>query len=295
MSLKSESFQKLRKIKNKWHLESWEEFEQKENELYKKFFSNKEPTVQATLTISAGKKKHFQLQIPRNTRPLTSRLKVRLFDILSSDINKKRILDLFAGAGTFGFEALSRGASEVTFVDASKRAERVIIDNANHTGFLTETNIIRQKADEYLMQAIDREDDFDIIFVDPPYKIFNRKDMSRIKLIMDNVVFLLPGIKNPATRKFKGVLLVKHPRRFDIVKVAPPAVKFVETYEFGLNCVSLFIVDIKSVKTVAKAAKKQEQLIEREQLDQKQEQLIEKEQLDQKQEEVLNEQKDRSE
>lgn len=259
MSLKSESFQKLRKIKNKWHLESWEEFEQKENELYKKFFSNKEPTVQATLTISAGKKKHYQLQIPRNTRPLTSRLKVRLFDILGKDLFKKRILDLFAGAGTFGFEALSRGAAEVTFVDASKRAERVLLDNANHTGFLTETNILRQKADEYLMQAREKEEIFDIIFVDPPYKIFNRKDMTRIKVIMDNVVYLLPGIKNPESKKFKGALLVKHPRRFDIRKVTPSSVLFVETYEFGLNCVSLFIVD--TPKKITKVNKKSSQII----------------------------------
>jgi 16S rRNA (guanine(966)-N(2))-methyltransferase RsmD len=241
MALKSESFKKLRKIKKKWHLESWEEFEQKENELFQKLFANKEPTVKATLTIAAGKKKNYQLEIPRNTRPLTSRLKVRLFDILTSDIYKRRVLDLFAGAGTFGFEALSRGASEVTFVDAAKRAEKILIENSKHTGFLTETNIIRQKAAEYLPQAIEKEEVYDIIFMDPPYKMYNRKDDSRIEFIMDSVVRLLPGVKDPKSRKFKGALLVKHPRRFDITKVAPGEIQFVETYEFGLNCVTLFI------------------------------------------------------
>jgi 16S rRNA (guanine(966)-N(2))-methyltransferase RsmD len=242
MSLKSESFKKLRKIKNKWHLDSWEEFEQKENELFQKLFANKEPTVKATLTIAAGKKKNYKLEIPRNTRPLTSRLKLRVFDILTSDIHKKRILDLFAGAGTFGFEALSRGAAEVTFVDAAKRAEKILIENANHTGFLTETNILREKAAEYLVQARENGDVFDIIFMDPPFKLYNRKDMSRIKFVVDNVVYLLPGIKTPKTKKFKGALLIKHPRRFDIQKISPAGVEFVETYEFGLNSVSLYIV-----------------------------------------------------
>jgi 16S rRNA (guanine(966)-N(2))-methyltransferase RsmD len=241
MSLKSESFQKLRKIKNKWHLDSWEEYEQKENELFQKLFANKEPTVKASLTIAAGTKKHYVLEIPRSTRPLTSRLKVRLFDILMSDIYKRRILDLFAGAGTFGFEALSRGATEVTFVDAAKRAERILIENAKHTGFLTETNIIREKAADYLVKAREEAAEFDIVFCDPPYKHYNRKDMSRIQFMMDNVVYLLPGVRDPKSRKFKGALLVKHPRRFDMSKVTPPQIELVETFVFGLNCVTLFI------------------------------------------------------
>lgn len=242
MSLKSESQRKLRKLKSKWKVESWEEYDKRETELYKRLMLNREPTIQGTIRISAGKVKNFMLEIPRNTRPLTSRLKTTVFDVLSTDIIKRSVLDLFAGTGSFGFEALSRGAKECTFVDAAKHAENILVQNCRKTGFLAETNVVRQKAEEFLMQAEKDGDTFEVIFVDPPYKLYNTKDLSKMNVIFDGVKKLLPGIKTPKTKKFKGVLLVKHPRRYDVTKLNQDKVTNIGTYEFGLNSVTFFIV-----------------------------------------------------
>ena len=110
MSLKFDSSKKLRKEKRKHKVESWEEFEEREDILLKERLHSKEPTISAVVRITGGKAKNFKIEIPRNSRPLTDRMKVRIFDVLREDISNKTILDLYAGAGSFGLEALSRGA-----------------------------------------------------------------------------------------------------------------------------------------------------------------------------------------
>lgn len=243
MSLKIESLKKLRKLKKKIKTGTWEEYNERENELYKQFFQGKEPTILGKLNIVAGEKKNFTLEIPRNTRPLTNRLKLTVFDILGTDILKKRVLDLFAGSGSFGFEALSRGAKECTFVDAAKSAEKVLLINSKKTGYLTNTEIIRQKADEFLIQKNkEGKREYDIIFIDPPYKIYNTKDRSKINLILNEAFKLLPGVKKPDTKRFKGAMIVKHPRQYDITKIEIQGSEKIETYDFGLNAVSIYIV-----------------------------------------------------
>jgi len=244
VALKTESLKKLRKIKNKWKVDSWEEFDKRESDLYKKFFQNKEPTILGKIKISAGSKKNFLLDIPANTRPLTNRLKVTLFDLLSTDILKKRVLDLFAGSGAFGFEALSRGAKECTFVDAAKASEKVLIQNSRKTGFLTETVIVRQKVDEFLYEQLKKEETgYDLIFIDPPYKIYNTKDMSKITFILTSAKDLLTGFVSKKKTDFPGALIVKHPRRYPIDKIPLENLRKIVTYDFGLNSVSFYIID----------------------------------------------------
>lgn len=243
MSLRNNSSLKLRKRKSKIKAESWEEYDKLENELYREFNQNREPTVLGLIKISSGKLKNIYLEIPRQTRPLTSRLKTTVFDVLASDIIDKTVLDLFAGTGSFGFEALSRGAKYVEFVDASKNAEKILITNCKRTGMLVETNVIRQKAEEYILNAMEQDKTFDIIFIDPPYKFYNSKDTSRIRYILDNAVKLLPGIRYPRKKIFKGALIIKHPARYDLSRIALKGTKSIGRWEFGLNCISIYIVD----------------------------------------------------
>ena len=164
MSLKHDSFKKLRKDKNKWKVETPEEFDERENTFLKERLQSKEPTIYTTVRITAGKAKNFTLEVPKATRPMTDRMKVRVFDILKEDIVNKRVLDLYAGAGSFGLEALSRGASSCTFVDASKNAVFVIERNIVHTGFLPESEVKREKVDDYLLKEINskQKNTFDI-------------------------------------------------------------------------------------------------------------------------------------
>lgn len=56
---------------------------------------------------------------------------------------------------------------------------------------------------------------------------------------------LIIGIQNPKTNRFKGALIVKHPRRYPIEKITIDGMKIIETYEIGLNCISIYIVDLK--------------------------------------------------
>lgn len=242
MSLKFDSSKKLRKEKTKHKVESWEEYEQREQEFLKERLLSKEPTIQADVRITGGKAKNFKIEIPRNTRPLTDRMKVRIFDILREDIANKKILDLYAGAGSFGLESLSRGAKEVTFVDASKQADLILKKNIAHTGFLPQAEVIKSKVEDFIVKYANSDILFDIIFMDPPYKLYNTKRVSKMEDVINSTSKFLPGVNNPKCKTFKGALIIKHPRRYPIDTLGYKYIKKVETYDFGLNSISFFIV-----------------------------------------------------
>ena len=244
MTLKENSGSKLRKIKAKWKVDSWEEYEIKEKELLKEQMYSKEPTIKGQVRVTAGKYRNFQIDIPRATRPLTDRIKVRVFDILGPDINKKTILDLYAGSGSFSYDAISRGAQKATLVDASKHAERVLKGNSTRLGILENTEIIKEKVEEYLYKQSKTKNSFDIIFLDPPYKLYNRKRTKKMEEIINKSADLLSGIRNPKA-KFKGVLIIKHPRRYHLDILTLEKVKILETIDFGLNAITILIVDKK--------------------------------------------------
>ena len=242
MSLKHDSAKKLRKDKNKWKIDTPEEFEKREDTFLRERLLSKEPTIKGQVRITAGKVKNFMLDIPKTTRPMTDRMKVRVFDVLMEDINNKRILDLYAGTGSFGLESLSRGAKESTFVDASKNAERILQDNIGRTGFLSQSEVIKMKTFDFLNRAIKEEREFDIIFLDPPYKLFNTKKTFKMKEILNLSSKLLPGICNPKTKNFKGAMIVKHPRRYPIDSLEIEQLVKIANYNFGLSTISFFIV-----------------------------------------------------
>ncbi len=242
MSLKFDSSKKLRKEKTKHKVESWEDYEQREQEFLKERLLSKEPTIQADVRITGGKAKNFKIEIPKNTRPLTDRMKVRIFDILREDIANKRVLDLYAGAGSFGLESLSRSAKEVTFVDASKQADLILRKNIAHTGFLPQAEVFKMKVEDFLTKYSDTEKTYEIIFMDPPYKLYNTKRVSKMQSVINQTSHFLPGVRNSKCRTFKGVLIIKHPRRYPIDNLEYKYIKKVETFEFGLNSISFFIV-----------------------------------------------------
>ena len=100
------------------------------------------------------------------TRPTSDRVKEALFNILQFEIEGRRVLDLFAGSGQLGIEALSRGAAYAVFIDKNPQAVQIIKDNLRHTGLAENTQVVCQDS----LSFLDRVSDvFDVVMIDPPY------------------------------------------------------------------------------------------------------------------------------
>lgn len=100
------------------------------------------------------------------TRPTADRVKEGIFNIIQFDLEGRRVLDLFAGTGQMGIEALSRGAACAVFVDQRRDAAALTRDNLKLTGLDGQGKVICGEAMAYLASAREK---FDIIFLDPPY------------------------------------------------------------------------------------------------------------------------------
>lgn len=100
------------------------------------------------------------------TRPTADRVKEGLFNILQFDIEGRRVLDLFAGTGQLGIEALSRGAQSAVFVDQRRDAVELVRENLKHTKLQDKARVVCGDAASFLSSTKEK---FDIIFLDPPY------------------------------------------------------------------------------------------------------------------------------
>lgn len=116
-----------------------------------------------------------------DTRPTTDRIKETLFNMLQSDISGSRFLDLYAGSGGIGIEALSRGAREAVFVENTKNACACIRENLEFTHLADSATVMEQD----VLTAINKlkgKGVFDIIFMDPPYsQDFERDVLMKLK------------------------------------------------------------------------------------------------------------------
>lgn len=99
------------------------------------------------------------------TRPTTESVKEALFSMIQFELEDKKVLDLFAGSGQLGIEALSRGARHCTFLENSRQAMHVVTNNIAHCKFEDRSKVVFGDAVSFLM----RKDNFDIAFLDPPY------------------------------------------------------------------------------------------------------------------------------
>jgi 16S rRNA (guanine966-N2)-methyltransferase len=124
-----------------------------------------------TVRIIGGIYKGRTLRAARGlaVRPTSDRLRETLFNILASRIEGSRFLDICAGSGAVGIEALSRGASEATFIERSRRACAVIETNLSALGIADEATVINSDAALALRRVGKQSIQFDIAFFDPPY------------------------------------------------------------------------------------------------------------------------------
>ena len=121
-----------------------------------------------SLRVIAGKARGMKLKaVPgASTRPVMDRVKEALFSIIGSDIQGACFLDLFAGTGSVGIEALSRGADFAQFVELNRRALKAIRDNLDHTRLADRAAVYRRDAFQLLSRPPERH--FDFIYIAPP-------------------------------------------------------------------------------------------------------------------------------
>lgn len=147
------------------------------------------------LKLVGGSAKGRKLKGPKKAgiRPASARVRKSLFSILG-DLEAKHVLDLFAGTGSMGLEALSQGAGEVTFVDQDPQAIQLIFHNLKKTGWLDRTYILKEKALAAIHRLGRMGRVYDIIFVDPPYDqdLINPalKKISQVGLLAETGVIL---------------------------------------------------------------------------------------------------------
>lgn len=118
------------------------------------------------VTGGTGRGKRLKAPPGLRVRPTSDKVKQALFNILGEKVTDAAFLDLFAGAGGIGIEALSRGAGRVVFVDDSRRSLEVIRENIEQTGLGDRAEVVASRAEAYLRRTKER---FDLLFLDPPY------------------------------------------------------------------------------------------------------------------------------
>jgi len=124
------------------------------------------------LRIIAGEARGTRLvSVPNGVRPTSDRVREAVFNALGQFFDGGEVLDLYAGTGALGVEALSRGFDAATFVERNGRAVRAIRDNLERAGFSERGDVLRGDVEEVLERLLPKEQEYNLIFVDPPYKI----------------------------------------------------------------------------------------------------------------------------
>jgi 16S rRNA (guanine966-N2)-methyltransferase len=184
------------------------------------------------MRIIAGKYRGRKLKSPPSiqTRPTSDRLRETLFNILAPRIEGTRFLDLCAGTGAVGIEALSRGATRVIFVDRSRRMSALVAANVESLGVTgAKTEIVAAEALEFLRRHVKHQaEPFDIIFFDPPYA----EDYEAILgFIGEHVAEFL---------QTEGVVIVEHHKKKPLID--GPSLKRYRELKQGDSVLSFFRV-----------------------------------------------------
>ena len=139
------------------------------------------------MRVIAGRARSLKLKTPEGTgtRPTTDRIKETLFNMIQGEIPGCIFIDLFAGSGGIGIEALSRGAAKAYFVESSQKAIACITDNIEHTHFTEKAVVLKQDVFAAIRGSI--REAADVIFLDPPY---NQEYDKRVLVLLRDANFV---------------------------------------------------------------------------------------------------------
>ena len=180
------------------------------------------------MKVTGGIAKGRRLKIPKAyLRPTSEKVKEALFNILREKVKGSFFLDLYAGTGGIGMDALSHGAGRVIFVESNPFSIKTLRENISALGFRDKAEIIALDSVAFLEKAIVREERFDIIFLDPPY---HTGELDRIFKILS---------KGEVLNK-SGILIAEHFKK----KSLPEEVghlRLLKEYRYGDTVLTLFI------------------------------------------------------
>jgi 16S rRNA (guanine(966)-N(2))-methyltransferase RsmD len=187
------------------------------------------------MRIIAGSARGIRLKmVPGNhVRPTTDRVKESLFSVLGPFFDGGKVLDLFAGTGSLGLEAVSRGMDEVVFVDQSVASLRIAKENAQKCDLLTQSTFIRKDARTALKQFALKDLQFDLIFLDPPY---------HEKLLLP----VLQLLQEKSVLSEDGLLVVEHPPS---ISITFPNSKFITLRELSYGDTTITLLQQKGEPT----------------------------------------------
>lgn len=180
------------------------------------------------MRVVTGEAKGRKLKSPKtiDTRPILNRVKTALFDILSVRIKAIRFLDLFAGVGGVGIEALSRGAASATFVELNVGVLKILRENLQITGLADRAETLHMDAFKFLRQAVTP---YDMIYVAPP----QYQEMAARALVLLDISPLLT---------VKGLVIVQiHPKeRVGVLAVPLTRLKLTDERRYGSTLLMFF-------------------------------------------------------
>ena len=153
------------------------------------------------MRIIAGKWGGRKIKPPqsKNTRPTGDRVKESCFSIIGSELEDSHVLDLFAGTGNLGLEAISRGARHSTFVEKSAQAADNVRANIKSLGAEDQCTLLKMDALSFLKKP-NRQTDFDLVFLDPPY----------LKI---DIPLTLSAIANSVHFSKNALIVLEHPSK----------------------------------------------------------------------------------
>lgn len=122
------------------------------------------------LRVSGGEARGRRLKAPKNIRPTQGMVKQAIFNMVAPIVEGATVLDLFAGSGALGIEALSRGAALVTFVDREPRGLAILRQNLDALGFKARAHVVRGDVVRWLEASPDAVKAAGVVFLDPPYE-----------------------------------------------------------------------------------------------------------------------------
>lgn len=178
------------------------------------------------MRIIAGEMRSRRLKAPEgmDTRPTADRVKEALFSILSARLYGARVLDLYAGSGALALEALSRGAQSAVLVDCAGKACQAIRENIAALQCADRAQLLRMKDAAALTALCKSGDAFDIVFLDPPY----RMDTAPV----------CAALADKGLLKRDGVIVVEHGREKTPAVAAPLRLK--DRREYGITALSFY-------------------------------------------------------